>query len=373
MRSTRSSTAPAAWFGRARWRSPASATAPVVDRDPAEGHAQEKGPGIYLAAAERSDLMQDEFTSPATNWVLVSDLGLAAYTGADGMDVDVRSLADGKPMPGVTLRLYARNNGELATATSDAEGIARFPGGMLRGRGGDEPFVVTAYGPDDDFNFLEIGRAAFDLSDRGVSGRPQPGPVDAFLYTDRGIYRPGETVSSCRWCATTRPMRWPACPLSCACCGPTGSRSRRGADRRTGWAVIRGFRPGKRRPHRDLAGRVEARSEVAADRLRRIPRRGFCPAAAQSGAAARPTGRSARARLSRSMSTRAYYYGAPGAGLAIEAEAAIALDDNPFPDLSRLQFGLVGEEFTGDPRDIEAPRQTTTARRASVDLADLPD
>ena len=89
---------------------------------------------------------------------------------------------------------YARNNGELAAATTDTGGIARIPGGLLRGRGGDEPFVVTAYGPENDFNFLEIGRAAFDLSDRGVSGRPQPGPVDAFLYTDRGIYRPGETV-----------------------------------------------------------------------------------------------------------------------------------------------------------------------------------
>src|SRR5438132_14257836 len=65
---------------------------------------------------------------------------------------------------------------------------------MLHGRGGDEPYAVMAYGPGGDFNFLEVGRAAFDLSDRGVSGRPQPGPVDGFLYTDRGIYRPGEAV-----------------------------------------------------------------------------------------------------------------------------------------------------------------------------------
>src|SRR5437762_12740409 len=65
---------------------------------------------------------------------------------------------------------------------------------MLRGKGGDEPYAVVASGPEGDFNFLEVGRAAFDLSDRGVSGRPQPGPVDAFLYTDRGIYRPGEMV-----------------------------------------------------------------------------------------------------------------------------------------------------------------------------------
>src|SRR5207248_10592848 len=90
--------------------------------------------------------------------------------------------------------LYARNNAELATGTTDVEGLARIPGAMLRGRGGDEPFAVMAYGPEGDFNFLEIGRAAFDLSDRGVSGRAPPGPVDAYLYSDRGIYRPGESV-----------------------------------------------------------------------------------------------------------------------------------------------------------------------------------
>ena len=166
----------------------------VTTAIPLKDMLREKGPGIYLAVAERSDLRQDEYAEPATNWVLVSNLGLAAYKGTDGLAVNVRSLADGKPLPGIAVRLYARNNGQLAEATTDTGGIARIPGGLLRGRGGDEPFVVTAYGPDNDFNFLEIGRAAFDLSDRGVSGRPQPGPVDAFLYTDRGIYRPGETV-----------------------------------------------------------------------------------------------------------------------------------------------------------------------------------
>ena len=35
--------------------------------------------------------------------------------------------------------------------------------------------------------------AAFDLTDRGVKGRAEPGPVDAFAYADRGVYRPGET------------------------------------------------------------------------------------------------------------------------------------------------------------------------------------
>ena len=44
--------------------------------------------------------------------------------------------------------------------------------------------------------FLDLRRAAFDLTDRGVGGRSPPGPVDAFLYTERGVYRPGETVQA---------------------------------------------------------------------------------------------------------------------------------------------------------------------------------
>ena len=53
-----------------------------------------------------------------------------------------------------------------------------------------------AYGSDGDFSFLDLRRPAFDLTDRGVGGRETPGPIDAYLYTERGIYRPGETVQA---------------------------------------------------------------------------------------------------------------------------------------------------------------------------------
>ena len=41
---------------------------------------------------------------------------------------------------------------------------------------------------------LSVEAAAFDLSDRGAAGRAHPDPLDAFLWLDRGIYRPGETA-----------------------------------------------------------------------------------------------------------------------------------------------------------------------------------
>src|SRR5262249_61408828 len=69
-----------------------------------------------------------------------------------------------------------------------------------------------------------------------------------------------------------------------------------------------------------------------------------------------------------------YYYGAPGAGLGIEAEANIALDDNPFPNYPDFQFGLVGEEFTGERRDVEAPSTDDDGKaKLLIALNDLPD
>ena len=54
-------------------------------------------------------------------------------------------------------------------------------------------------------------------------------------------------------------------------------------------------------------------------------------------------------RRFRSRSPRITTMERPELGLGTEAEAVIALDDNPFPDYPDFQFGLVGEEFTRRP------------------------
>src|ERR1044071_5747698 len=45
-----------------------------------------------------------------------------------------------------------------------------------------------------DYAFLSLKTSAFDLSDRGVSGRAVPSGADAFVYAERGVYRSSETV-----------------------------------------------------------------------------------------------------------------------------------------------------------------------------------
>jgi hypothetical protein len=153
--------------------------------------------GVYaLAAAIPGESGEDR---PATSqWFVLSDLGIATWAGAEGITVAVRSLADAGAVEGARVRLVSRANGELGTALTDARGVATFPAGLARGEGGEAPALVTvATGPEDapaDMAFLSLLDPAFDLSDRGVEGREAPGPVDAFLYTDRGAYRAGETV-----------------------------------------------------------------------------------------------------------------------------------------------------------------------------------
>src|SRR5256885_1280226 len=60
---------------------------PVVTAIPLNEMLRDKAPGVYLAVVERADAKEGDSRTPATNWVLASNLGVTAYTGTDGMAV----------------------------------------------------------------------------------------------------------------------------------------------------------------------------------------------------------------------------------------------------------------------------------------------
>ncbi|HLH51693.1 MAG TPA: alpha-2-macroglobulin [Roseiarcus sp.] len=158
-------------------------------------------PGLYIVTAQpwkgASDAASgsdDSSGNLATQWLVVSDLGLATFSGDDGLHAVVRSLATAAPLAGVEVKLVARNNEVLATKTTDAEGRADFDPGLTRGAGGSAPSLIVASTADGDYNFLSLLQNAFDLTDRGVAGRDAPKALDAFVFTERGVYRSGETV-----------------------------------------------------------------------------------------------------------------------------------------------------------------------------------
>lgn len=164
----------------------------VTTRLPMDDALRGQPAGIYALQARvpGQDIYQN---AAATQWFVLSDLGLATASGVDGVHVMVRGLGDAAPRAGVVVQLISRANAVLGTAQTDAAGYAVFAPGLALGSGGAEPALITAR-DGDDLAFLSLTDPGFDLSDRGVEGRAPAGPVDVFLATDRGAYRAGEVI-----------------------------------------------------------------------------------------------------------------------------------------------------------------------------------
>ena len=233
-------------------------------------------PGVYvLAAYAEAKKANESYRRAATQWFIVSDIGLTAIHGDDGLHSFVRSLATATPIVNARLRLIARNNDVLGSVKTDSRGYARFEAGLMRGEGGLAPAILVAQGPDGDYAFLDLATAAFDLTDRGVKGRNAPGPIDAFAYTDRGVYRPGEDVHLTTL-ARDSSAKASGVPITVIFSRPDGvehSRVTLPDQGQGGRATTLAL--GRRRDDRHLARQGAHRPESQSDRASGVPGRGF--------------------------------------------------------------------------------------------------
>jgi alpha-2-macroglobulin len=166
----------------------------VTTAFPVDQALGELQPGVYVMTASVKGPGSDDDSQLATQWFIVSDLGVAAFSGNDGIHVFVNSLASTEAVARAEVRLIARNNEILATRKTDESGHVLFETGLARGEGGLSPAMLTVTGEKTDYAFLSLKSNAFDLTDRGVAGREAPAGADAFVYAERGVYRSNETV-----------------------------------------------------------------------------------------------------------------------------------------------------------------------------------
>jgi alpha-2-macroglobulin len=130
--------------------------------------------------------------------VLVTNLGLLIKDNADGShDVFVQSIADGQPVAGVSVQVLGKNGVAVLTASTDADGHARFP--KLEGYKREQEPVVYVARRGDDLSFLPFDRrdrqlnlSRFDVG--GESNTIVGTKLTAYLFSDRGIYRPGDEM-----------------------------------------------------------------------------------------------------------------------------------------------------------------------------------
>ncbi len=331
--------------------------------------------GAYLIVAEDAtgpDLGTAERVS-ATQWILDSDLGLTTFSGEDGVRVFVRSLATAEPLRNVEVHLVARNNDILGTARTDANGTVTFDPGLSRGQAGMTPVMVMAYA-DGDFMILDLRRPAFDLSDRGVDGRPVVTQTDAFVYLDRGIYRPGETVQIMTLLRDRDAMAIADVPMTVVMRRPDGIEYRRvTVEDETGGAVHVPITLSRTAP------RGMWRIQVYLD-----------PERAPVGSATFDVQDFVPERLEISLETDAkllqpgdtvsidvtarYLYDAPGKDLGGEATMRVVRDPRPFPDYADYSFGQVDERFSPTLQSLDIPRTDASGKTvAQGTVQDFPD
>ena len=131
--------------------------------------------------------------SSAHQWVLITDLGMSAKRAGDNLYVWVKSLATGDPVPSARVKLISDNNQTLLTGTTNWAGFVEFSDVAEKTKD-FTPFMITV-AKRDDLAFIQLDRHEIATADFDIAGPAylQKG-YEAFLYTSRGVYRPGETV-----------------------------------------------------------------------------------------------------------------------------------------------------------------------------------
>ncbi len=332
-------------------------------------------PGVYVMVAEaKGAAKSDDYEELATQWFIVSDLGLSAFSGNDGIHVFVHSLASAEAKAQVEIKLLARNNEVLATRTTDASGHVQFEAGLTRGEGGQSPAMLVASEGASDYAFLNLKATPFDLSDRGVSGRAPPSGLDAFVYAERGVYRTGETAYLTALLRDAQGAAVAGLPLTVVVERPDGVEYRRAvvADQGLGGRSlalpITATAPtGTYRVHVFTDPKRPAVGETSFMVEDYVPDRTEFTLASS----AKTISKSAPAEVT--LEGR-YLYGAPASGLDLEGDVAVGAADERagFPGYA---FGLADEEVTAERQPLEDMPQTDSAGKArfTVALDKVPD
>lgn len=135
----------------------------------------------------------------AQKLVLASNTALTVKKAEDGLHAFAVDVISAKPVSGLKLSLYSYQNQVMRSATTDGDGHVFFPVSEPKeGDSGkpdpDQPHYIRG-DQDQGVAVLKIDHPPWETSRFDVDGvLGGQGGVDAFIYPDRGVRRPGDTI-----------------------------------------------------------------------------------------------------------------------------------------------------------------------------------
>jgi len=121
--------------------------------------------------------------------IVLSDIGLTYKRGSEEHLVLAANIIDATPMKDVQVTLRSYQNQIIASGDTDGNGIALFTGVK------ETVFYVEAE-KEGDRSVIKPGEMAWNLSSFEVGGdEVAPDETRTFIYTERGVYRPGDEIN----------------------------------------------------------------------------------------------------------------------------------------------------------------------------------
>ena len=148
--------------------------------------------GLFIV--EATDEQED---TNARRLILVSDIGLLYKEEEKGLKVFALTLSSQQPLAGAKVELLARNGTIVKTRYTNDQGVADFEISSQVSPEKKPVAVLASQGEDYSFIPLDNGNREVSYSRFNVSGEDpyaQQNNLDVLLFTDRGIYRPGEEI-----------------------------------------------------------------------------------------------------------------------------------------------------------------------------------
>ena len=145
-----------------------------------------------------------------SRFISFSDIGLIAKQGTGKIVVFSNSIKTATAIDGVTINVYGKNNQLLGTGASNSDGVAEITVAS-KAFAGYAPALIIAKTAND-FTYLPFSNTRVNMSRFDVGGkRINATGLDAFVYAERDIYRPGEKVN---YAVVVREKSWkPAADL----------------------------------------------------------------------------------------------------------------------------------------------------------------
>ncbi|MCF2506591.1 MG2 domain-containing protein [Dyadobacter sp. CY107] len=145
--------------------------------------------GVYLVSVNS----KEEAYLGATKLVSISDIGLIAKQGKDEMWIFANSIKTNEPLGDIEITLISSNNQTVHTANTNGEGIAHIE--KLSEKAPGFKIAMLTATIKEDFNYLILEDTQVETSRFEVEGvRDNVSGLQAFIYGQRDIYRPGETM-----------------------------------------------------------------------------------------------------------------------------------------------------------------------------------